>query len=126
MYFMGHGTNTAIWADDVWPLVSNTIGPQWNATYAEIRAETDYRLGALIIHACHGADGDAWKIVSDDGIFWGQQGLFVPTSAHYKHVLAWHWGYRSTVSITGTQIHEYFGGDQETNTFDRITDLNLD
>jgi hypothetical protein len=126
MCFMGHGESHSIEADEPW-LWSITFGPLWSATYAEIDAKTRYDLGALIIHACHDADGGAKALlVSDDGIFWGQHGTFVPTSAQYEHFLAWHWGYYCTVSLDGTEIHGYFGGDQETNTFDRITDLGQD
>jgi hypothetical protein len=122
MYIMGHGSETGFGADEPswW---HNTVGPLTWVDYGEVHDEIkdNYRLGALIIHACHGDDSDARALLlSAKGVWWGWSGVFNPATSSYLKYLPKHWGY-TYVEEPGpggiTHIIETFGGSQETNMF---------
>jgi hypothetical protein len=71
-----------------------------------------YKLGALIIHACYGNDSDAQnRLLSDNGIYWGVNGIFYPI---FVDPISYLWGYSTSGLIFTTKT---IGGQQKTNTF---------
>ncbi len=120
---MGHGDSKGVGAAEPrW--FDYTVGPLTWMTYAEmkerIKGEDKYRLAALIIHACHGADGDArnW-LLSPWGIWWGWHGEFNPFTTPYEKYLPVYWGLHveTEILLAGVVTTKTYGGRQETNRF---------
>ncbi len=110
LYFMGHGSSGAPWSVGSADPNVFTWGPIWSVEYAEIDALIDYKLGALIIHACYGNNSDARsRLLSTHGIYWGVHGIYTP---FLVDPIAKLWGEEKKNG------EDYWGGDQKTNPFE--------
>jgi hypothetical protein len=113
LYMMGHGNNNSVGSKGT---NVYTLGPQWSIPYTgtnSIESLIFYKIGALIIHACYSNNDNAKSLKSDNGIFEGQTGTYVPIPPPVRIVR--HWGFR--VTLLDEIIFEY-GGKQHTNIFD--------
>ncbi len=143
LYMMGHGSETAIGSagTNVY-----TQGPEWNVAYGSVPGENiigpsmqnpglrsittigdalNYRLGAVIAHACDSGVSDAQYLVTQThlgGIFWGWGGGTYTPGVHDNEPIAKHWGRKITPGtsqdpgILGSYTFT-IGGKQETGTF---------
>jgi hypothetical protein len=121
LYMMGHGGENSVGSEGT---NVYTVGPQWSIFYTKddnnvntednnIASLISYKIGALIIHACHSNNDNAKSLKSNNGIFEGQTGTYVPIPPPVRIVR--HWGFR--VTLSDEIIFEY-GGKQRTNVFD--------
>ncbi len=111
MYMMGHGGTTNVGSSGT---RCYTQGPDWSVQYAEIEAQLNYDLGAVIIHACWSNESNAEDLlVSDNGFFVGQTGVYVPLDPER---LASHSG--ASYLPVGIEDILLYGGRQRTQKFE--------
>ena len=122
MYMMGHGLQDAFGAIES-EGTHYTVGPPTWIPYDVVRAQLEYKLGALILHLCYGDNVHSRGLLSSKAIFWGWKCIFNPVTTPYTKFIAAHWGYDHEVDIqpSGTVTTKTYGGDQETNEFDIVT-----
>jgi hypothetical protein len=102
LYFMGHGNEESVGSRGTRAF---TYGPKWEVFYTEMDSLIDYKLGALIIHACYGNDSNAQNdLLSNNGIYWGANGVYSPILVD---PISYLWGY----------VKKTIGGKQKTNQF---------
>jgi hypothetical protein len=99
LYMMGHGSPTSIGSKGSHGFTS---GPLWSIDYGKISSNTslngiestwtigtalNYKLGALVIHACHGNDSTAQAdlLSSNGGIYHGFSGTYTPAPFFDDH-----------------------------------------
>jgi len=134
LYMMGHGGKDVNGVEVIGSAGTKiyTKGPEWVLPYETIRgALANYKLGALIVHACDGDNTKAKEITSQHGdfVFYGKNNTFRPF-IHFTgsnilppidiaesltiERIAKHWGGPQTVlSLTPLE----FGGKQKTRKF---------
>ncbi|MDR2704947.1 MAG: hypothetical protein LBC02_04130, partial [Planctomycetaceae bacterium] len=114
LYFMGHGSQTAIGSEGTRVY---TRGPQWQIDYIDIGSRVGYLLGAAIIQACESDNANARGLVSQNGIFKGYTGTYIPRPFN----IAKFWGAENVSLVTDNwglvKPFTRYGSSQATDTF---------
>lgn len=134
LYMMGHGSNQTIGSLGT---NSYTVAPDWSIPYGNITSSVlsddsatwtigialEYKLAAVIIHACYGDNNKSRRLVSSDGIFWGVDRVYEPIIVDHVEYLSEHWGH--AVTYTGTLFSPWehtIGGKLRTNSYRVLLD----